>query len=90
MNVITGEKIQQLCDIYLGLQDDFDFNPIISTQKSKYIFLNNIIDNYNNPYIIFCYSHNIKLFSEKIHFFQNNFILVTHNSDENIKENEYI
>ena len=92
MNIITGEKIQQLCHIYLGSQADFDFNPIISMQKSKHVFLNDINNNYNNSEnsIIFCYSHNIYLLSEKIHFFQNNFILVTHNSDTNIKENKEI
>ena len=38
MNIITGEKIQQLCDIYLGIQGDFNFNPVISNQTSKHIF----------------------------------------------------
>jgi len=81
MNVITGEKIQQLCDIYLGSKEDFDYNPIISQQKSKHFYLNEINEDYNNPYIIFCYGHNINLLSNKIHFFTNNFILFTHNSD---------
>lgn len=60
MNLITGEKIQTLCDYYIGTYDDFNFNPIIRNQKSKHIN----IDNYNIESItklkvnnIFCYTH---------------------------------
>jgi hypothetical protein len=60
MNLITGEKIQTLCDYYIGTNDDFNFNPIIRNQTSKHIN----IDNYNIEIIkklkvnnIFCYTH---------------------------------
>lgn len=85
-NIVTGEKIQQLCDIYLGINGDFNFNPNIGRENIKHIYLNNINSPINNPYRIFCYSHNINLLSQKIHLFQNNFILVTHNSDGEIRE----
>jgi len=85
-DIITGEKIQQLCSIYLGSFDDFNYNPVISKQKHKHVFLENINNSYDNPFYIFCYSHQINLLSQKISFFQNNFILVTHNSDFDIKE----
>jgi hypothetical protein len=85
-NIITGEKMQQLCDIYLGDFEDFIYNPVISHQKSKHIYLDSINEYFNNPLYIFCYSHKITLLSQKIHFFQNNFILITHNSDFDIKE----
>jgi hypothetical protein len=85
-NIVTGEKIQQLCDIYLGINGDFNFNPNIGRETIKHIYLNNINNPINNPYRIFCYSHNINLLSQKIHLFQNNFILVTHNSDGEIIE----
>ena len=86
-NIITGERIQQLCDIYLGFNDDFTFNPLISHQVNKHCNLNSICEPFNNPTKIFCYSHNINLLSEKIHFFLNDFVLVTHNSDGEIKNN---
>ena len=25
MNIITGEKIQQLCNVYFGFKEDFDY-----------------------------------------------------------------
>lgn len=60
MNIITGEKIQNLCDYYIGPIDDFNFNPNIKSQISKQIN----IDNYNIENIkklnikkIFCYTH---------------------------------
>ena len=60
MDIISGEKIQNLCDYYIGTNDDFNFNPIIRNQTPKHIN----IDNYNIEIIkklkvnnIFCYTH---------------------------------
>jgi hypothetical protein len=86
--IITGENIQQIADIYLGYHEDFTFNPIIRTQTHKHINFNTIPSNYNNPSIIFCYSHRINELSNKIHLFSNPFTLITHNSDENIIASE--
>jgi hypothetical protein len=85
--IIKGEKIQQLCDIYLGLLCDFEYNPLIKLQKEKQLDIHSINCNYNNPRIIFCYSHRINLLVSKLIYFQNEFILVSHNSDENIENN---
>ena len=90
MNIITGEKIQQLCDIYIGSEEDLYFNPIIKNIKNKHLYIDKINDNFNNPTILFCYSHNINYLSKIIHFFENNFILVTHNSDKEIFESSEI
>ena len=70
-HIITGERIQQLCDIYLGVNNDFKFNPLITKQSNKHVYLNHINTPINNPYRIFCYSHNIELLSQKIHLFTN-------------------
>lgn len=84
-NVITGEKIQQMCDLYLGLQEDFNYNPIIKKQLSKHLYIDKINIEFDNPKYIFCYSHRINILTEKIKFFKNKFILVTGNSDENVR-----
>jgi hypothetical protein len=86
--IIKGERIQQLCDIYLGLNEDFYYNPLIAIQRNKLLDLSTLNENFNNPQIIFCYSHRINLLSKKINLFKNKFVLFTHNSDENIMENE--
>ena len=84
--IITGEKIQQLCDIYFGFKPDFDYNPIIKQQTNKQFYINNLNAEINNPYFIFCYSHRIKELSNKIHFLKNRFTLITHNSDGEIRD----
>ena len=89
-HIITGEKIQQLCDIYIGKKEDFFYNPIIKIQKQKHVCIEEIHKEYNNPYIIFCYTHLIDELSLKINYFKNKFILITHNSDKNIESNENV
>ena len=90
IEIITGEKLQQLADIYLGTPDDFAYNNLISIQKLKHNNIGNLVDYVDNPKIIFCYSHRVKLLSQKIKFFKNPFVLLTHNSDENITESPEI
>jgi hypothetical protein len=89
-HIVTGEKIQQLCDVYLGFEEDFQFNPLIKNQYNKHMSLNNLSSSYDNPLYIFCYSHRIKDLSYKINLFQNNFVLITHNSDGEIRRVEHV
>lgn len=90
MNIITGEKIQNLCDIYIGNIEDFEYNPIIKNQSYKHLILSNLLEKFNNPLYIFCYSHRLQELSYKINFFNNDFILVSHNSDIEIIPSDYI
>jgi len=83
-NIITGEKIQQLADIYLGFDEDFNYNPIIRNQRDKCVNFNEIKGAYNNPRILFCYSHRLSDFLLVLPHLKNKFILITHNSDANI------
>lgn len=88
--IITGEKIQQLCDIYIGKENDFQYNPLISYQSNKHLNIDSIHKPFDNPKYIFCYSHLINELSTKINYFNNKFILITHNSDQNIEDIEPI
>lgn len=83
MDFITGEKIQELCDLYFGEQDDFNWNPRISIQKVKQRKISEIIS-FDNPRLIFCYTNRVDELFKKIEFFNNPFVLVTHNSDFSI------
>jgi hypothetical protein len=84
--IITGEKLQNLANIYLGEQSDFNYNPRIRSQVSKQLLLSNIPNPYQNPSIIFCYADRINDISKIISNFQNPFSLISHNSDNNITE----
>lgn len=83
-NIITGEKLQQLADIYLGHEEDFHYNPTIRNQRDKCINLNEIKEPWDNPKILFCYSHRLGDFALILPYLQNKFVLITHNSDTNI------
>ena len=84
MSLISGEQLQHIADIYLGLSEDFTCNPFIHRQTHKHKNILEINNFYDNPKIVFCYTPRINILSEKIKYFMNNFILITHNSDENI------
>ena len=86
--IITGERIQQLANIYIGTTDDFNYNPLIKNETHKHKCISEIADNYDNPYIVYFYTHRIKEISEIIHYFKNPFILLSHNSDWNVVESE--
>ena len=98
MNIITGEKIQDLCDYYIGTSYYFNYNPFIKQQYKKHIN----IDNFNlnniktlNISRIFCYTYLIngplyEKYKDKLFQLLSNittqFSLVFHNSDAEFNE----
>jgi hypothetical protein len=82
--IITGEKIQEIADIYLGEECDFQNNPRIRPQIEKHKSIREITASFNNPKIVYFYTHHLLQISQIIDFFQNPFILISHNSDVNI------
>lgn len=85
-DICSGEKFQQLCDIYCGISRDLHRNPVISKQTNKHVILETLNDSFDNPSIVFCYSCSLELLMNKIHLFKNNFVLISHNEDVNITE----
>jgi hypothetical protein len=83
-NIVSGEKFQNLADMYLGFEDDFKYNPKIWEQKEKHCPFDKIPALFDNPKIIFCYSHRLENLMDKIGNFNKKFVLITHNSDGNI------
>jgi len=84
--IITGERIQQLASIYLGTREDFNYNPRIAQEIHKHVLISDISSTYDNPHIIFFYTHLVKNIADIIHHFKNPFILLSHNSDWNVVE----
>lgn len=92
MQFISGEKLQNLCDNFVGRIIDFNSNPNILKYKQKLLNINSINNPINNNYKIFCYTDlltDINLLISKLIFFQNSFILIFHNSDYNFNK-EYL
>ena len=88
MNIISGEKFQKLCEVYIGEIDDFEFNPFILEDTHKHKFLHKLVAEYDNPKLVFCYTHRVSELAAKLHLFLNPFILVSHNSDYTITEKD--
>jgi hypothetical protein len=84
--IITGEKLQELSMIYLGTESEFNSNPRIQMKRDKHININSIVSPFQNPRIVFFYSHQINKVADIIQFFMNPVILISHNSDHNIVE----
>lgn len=83
--MMTGEKFQQMCHMYLGEMQDFMYNPNIGiSDKNK--MLSSINEPFDNPLLIFCYSHRLRELAWKLQYFTKPFILISGNSDENITE----
>lgn len=85
---LSGERFQQIADMYLGNPGDFLYNPVIFEQIEKHQILDDIDAPFDNPPILFLYSHLLKQFAEKLLFFSNPFTLITHNSDFNLTESD--
>lgn len=83
---ISGEIIQETCDVFLGLEEDFSYNPRMKSQLNKQKNFNTIGEPWDNPKRIFCYAHRLALFQDKQQFMKNPYFLITHNSDENITD----
>lgn len=85
IQIISGEQIQELCDCYIGTEYDFNFNPRISSQKDKQIYLDDLCIDLNGFKYIFCYTHlfqtHFKRIFEILKTIRNPFVLVCHNSD---------
>ena len=79
-HVVSGERIQEIADIYIGMQEDFDFNPRIRTQTSKQLLFGSIPTVYDNPAVVFVYTHRVDEFAKYIDRFTNPFTLLTHTS----------
>jgi hypothetical protein len=85
-NIFSGEQFQELCSVYIGKQEDLIFNPRIAAQIQKHLNIDAIPSPYNNPPIVFCYTHRIRDLAGKLNNFKYPFILISHNSDTNIDD----
>lgn len=86
VSYISGEIFQQMCDVYLGMEYKIYQNPKIEAEPHKHMNLSSINTEWDNPKLIFCYGGGLHELMNKLPFFKNDFVLVSHNSDENITD----
>jgi hypothetical protein len=85
-DILSGEKFQQLCDVYCGDSFHLSRNPKIAAEPHKHLHLDTLNAPWQNPSLVFCYSCALPVFMKKLCYFQNPFILVSHNEDLNVKD----
>lgn len=86
---VTGEKIQLLCDHFIGTEYDFTYNPILKKRKTRWLYLNQLNSSFENKPLVFCYTHLLsepELLIQKLKWLKNPFNLVFHNSDYDFTE----
>jgi hypothetical protein len=88
MNYITGEKIQNETCLFIATPEMLNFNPSITVNHPKSFNIYNLNNEIDNPKYIYTSSDNILIFFKKICYLKNPFILITHNSDYNIIDND--
>ncbi|MDC0141998.1 fringe family glycosyltransferase [bacterium] len=97
INFITGEKIQFLCDHFIGRKGggrkgDFGFNPNVAKYKERIVYIGNN-EEINNKPLIFCYTHLLNIINDLISTLKrmkNPFKIVFHNSDTEFNNNHII
>jgi hypothetical protein len=96
-DLIRGEDLQQECQIYIGLDEDFKYNPIHANAQEKWFNIETDVDicaKLNGDYPkIFCYTHVLEKYLNKVSFIlsaiDKEFCLVCHNSDHSFTQKYY-
>ena len=81
-DAIDGEKFMNMCDVYVGEQWNFDRLHICDA--SKCVYASKILEEWDNPKLIFCFLQCIPVLQEKLHLLKNPFVLVSHLHDISI------
>ena len=98
--IISGEKIQLMCDYFIGTKEDIMYNPVIYSEVSKYpwkwidLFTKNPIQIQNEKLLkIFCYTwipgNHLILLKGILLQIKQSFLLYFHNSDGNFLQHHY-
>jgi hypothetical protein len=101
MTVISGEKIQLMCDYFIGTKEDINYNQVIYSEVIKYpwkwidLFGNicSIEDKSKKILKIFCYTwipgNHLDLLKNILLQIKQDFLLYFHNSDGNFLKHHY-
>jgi len=92
IEIISDEIIQEESDIFIGTPYYHNINSLITMKHPKVLNIYKIIEEINNPRIIYVYNENLDIFKEKLeeNLIKNPFILISNSNKINIEENEII
>ena len=94
MNIISGEKVQIFCDIFICNYNKYSSNPYLKQYKNKFVDINNPdFDKIAKSKYIFSYitsSFSLNSLIDVIKNIDHNFILLFHNSDKSFNSEHLI
>ena len=86
MTLLCGDQFLLLSDIVLRNLERNNYYDVTTWDKSNVVFFQTINAPWNNPKLIFCNTEDCYLLKDILDYFQNPFVLLTHNSDTNVTE----
>ena len=90
-DIICGEKFITHADMFIGTTRSYNANPNNKTIVKKFVNIEDaIVDDINNSKKIFVKTEDLKLLKNKFIPFLKNKIIISHNSDDEINENNLI
>jgi hypothetical protein len=81
-DAIHGEKFMNMCDVYIG--EKWNFDRLGSYAPYKCIHLSKLVDEWENPKLVFCFLDCVYKLQGKVHLLKNPFVLVSHIQDMSI------
>lgn len=92
MDIISGEKLQEIAEVTIASKKKIKFNKNFNKFVKNYIIINDIydikdnIENIKKFKIIFIYGDEIEFFFQNILSYLDRIVLITHNGDNGINE----
>lgn len=84
--IIHGDRFLKLANIVLRKKSRTDYYEVRDYSKSNILYFEDIPEVWNNPSLFFCNTEDACEFQTILDKLQNPFVLLTHNSDENVTE----
>jgi len=87
-NIVTGEKLQNLCELFIGTSNNKNYNPTFRNDR-RWIDIHDILNNkqiIDNPKFVYLCSADVEYLCKILEYLKNPFVLLMHNSDQSITE----
>ena len=87
MSLVYGDQFILLAHTVLQSRGPRNYYPVVEWDQKNITYFEDILTEWNNPTLLFCINDSdLYLLHQKLHLFKNAFVLLSHNSDENITE----
>lgn len=81
-DAIDGEKFMNMCDVYIG--EKWNYDRLGSYNPAKCIYASNLVEEWDNPKLIFCFLDCVLVLQKNLHLLKNPFVLISHIQDMSI------